>query len=459
MKNLLILPELRALLAEGQVEPILGFCLSEHPADVAELISALTVSEVWEVLRRLPTPKRAEIFTHFEPETQLELVLLLPRHDLATLITEMAADDRAHLFRRLGESEREKLLPALAQAERDDIRRLVAHREGTAGAVMTTEYATLSPEMSAAEAIEHLRNVAPDRETIYVAYVTDSARRLVGTISLKDLLLAARDTPVKGIMQQDPVCVRVDEDQESTARLIQKFDLVALPVLDADGVLVGIVTHDDALDIITQEQTEDIEKLMGISGQHEARAYLKTPVTVHFRNRGVWVVSLAALGLVSGIIIHSFEDALTQMMILALYMPMVADTGGNVGSQSATVIVRALALREISPRDAFRVMFKEFRIALLLAGVLGVLSWGKVMSLSNASEVPVGYALGPIAAVIALALSIQVVTATIIGAVLPLGAARLGFDPAVVASPAITTVVDISGLLIYFSTAVILLGI
>lgn len=216
---------------------------------------------------------------------------------------------------------------------------------------------------------------------------------------------------------------------------------------------------DDALDVLTQEHQEDVEKLMAIRGSHQAGAYLKTPALVHFKNRAVWIVGLAGLGLISGLIIHSFEASLMNLLILALYMPMVADTGGNTGSQSATVVVRALALGEIAPRDAWRVLFKELQISVLLALILGLLSWGKVLFLSQGTELPPGYALGTVGAATAIALALQVVTATLIGAVLPLVAARLNKDPAVVASPALTTIVDITGLLLYFTTAKLLLGI
>jgi len=235
--------------------------------------------------------------------------------------------------------------------------------------------------------------------------------------------------------------------------------LIALPVVNHDNVLLGIITHDDALDIIVQEHTEDLEKFMAITGRHETGAYLRTPYWIHFKNRVYWIVGLAGLGLVSGMVIHTFEKTLTRMLILALYMPMVADTGGNTGSQSATVIVRALALGEVSHRDVLKILWKELRISILLGLILGILSWAKVMYLSRGTEIPPGFSLGQIGAVIGLALGLQVATATLIGALLPLGAAKMKLDPAVVASPALTTVVDITGLILYFSIAKLVLGV
>jgi len=287
----------------------------------------------------------------------------------------------------------------------------------------------------------------------------DEERRLRGFVSLKDLILAPPDSRVADIAHTDIVFARADEDQEEAANKIATYDLLALPVVNGNDVLVGIVTHDDALDVLRQEQSEDMEKLMAIGGPHRVGAYLTTPAWAHFRNRVTWIVGLALLGLVSGIIIHGFEGTLMNLMILALYMPMVADTGGNTGSQSATVVVRALALREISARDAARVLLKELRVGLLLAVVLGAVAFGKVLFLSQGTPIPAEFSLAGVALAIATALALQVVTATLVGAILPLVATALGCDPAVVASPALTTIVDITGLLIYFTTARLMLGI
>ncbi|MEW5735200.1 MAG: magnesium transporter [Thermodesulfobacteriota bacterium] len=459
MKNILAAPELSHLVATGDTAALHEFCEHSHPAASADFISALEPDQAWAVLKTADLPLRAEIFSHLNDGLQTELVTTLGRDEIALVVADMPPDDRADLFRRIPEDKQEAILPALAKAEREDIRRLSAYEEGTAGSVMTSDYATLGPDLTASQAIERLRREAPNKETIYYAYVLDASRRLLGFVSLKDLILARPNDLVRDIMHAEVIFARVSDDQEDAARKIQKYDLIALPVVNGGDALVGIITHDDALDIITQEHTEDMEKLMAIAGSHEAGVYLQTPAWVHFKNRAYWIVGLAALGLVSGIIIHSYEATLMQMLILALYMPMVADTGGNTGSQSATVVVRALALREISPRDFLKVFAKELQVSVLLALVLGLLSWGKVMFLSQNSGIPAGFSLVKIGGAIAVALALQVVTATIIGAMLPMIAARLKLDPAVVASPALTTIVDITGLLLYFGTARLLLGI
>ncbi|MEJ2165369.1 MAG: magnesium transporter [Desulfobacterales bacterium] len=458
-KNPLLVPELREMLTSGNAEALRDFCESGHPAIVAELISALSAEETWAVLGHVDLQLRAEIFSHLENDLMVDMIETLRRDEIARLLTEMPHDERADLFKRMPEEKREAVLPALAQAEREDIRRLTAYMEGTAGAVMTSDYATLSQELTVYQAIERLREVAPDKETIYYAYVVDENRKLLGFVSLKDLIVARRDSLVGDIMHRDVIFARADDDQEEAARKIQKYDLLALPVLNGNDALVGIITHDDALDIITQENTEDMEKFMAITGSHEDAVYMKTPAWVHFKNRSPWVIALALLGLVSGFIVQSFEGLLLQFAILAAFMPMLADTGGNTGSQSATLVVRALALKEISPRDIFRILAKEAQVAVMLALLLGIIAYGRVVLFGGGSTVPEAYSLSTIGIAIALALGLQVVISTLIGALLPLAAARAKFDPAVVASPALTTIVDITGLLIYFMTAKLLLGI
>lgn len=458
MKNPLLAPELREALQQRDPRPFQELAANVNPGLVAEFFSALEPDEVAQALALIPTEYRAEIFAHVDDGLQVDVAERLSRQELARLISAMPPDDRVDLLKRMPDERVDVLLPALAQAERDDIRRLCSYAEGTAGAVMTSEYATLPADITAAEAITRLRQVAPDKETIYYAYVVDAHRRLLGFVSLKDLILAPPNRRVEDMMHTDPIFARVDDDQEDAARKIQRYDLIALPVLDASNTLVGIITYDDAVDIITQEQTEDVEKLMAIGGEHEAAAYMRTPAWTHFRNRCVWIVVLAGLGLVSGYIVQSFEGLILQFAILATFMPMLADTGGNTGSQAATLVVRALALKEIELRDVLRVLWKEFRVAILLALVLVVVAAVRVWLYSLSGTIPPDYSLTQVGIAVSLALGLQVVSSTLIGAILPLAAAAFRFDPAVVASPALTTIVDITGLLIFFFTVKMVLG-
>ncbi len=435
------------------------FCSTHHPAEVADLLKDLLASEVWKILSCLDPELQARVFTHLDEGVQVDTAELLRRQELAQLITLMEPDDRVHLLKRFPEGKLETLLPALAQAEREDIRKLSSYPDGTAGSIMTSEYVTLPPDISAEQALARIRSEAPDKETIYYAYVIDEARRLEGFVSLKDLILARPVSRVEDIMSREVILSRTLDDQEEAASKIAKYDLLALPVVNESDVLVGIITYDDAMDIINQEYTEDMEKFMAIAGKHEERAYLRTSVWTHFKNRSLWVVILAALGLVSGMVIQKFEDTLMSLLILAAFIPMLADTGGNTGSQAATMVIRALALREISVKDALRVLWKEFRISILISIVLALLTFARVMFFSRHFEIPGQYSSIRVGISIATALGLQVISATLIGAVLPLIATRVKVDPAVVASPALTTVVDITGLLIFFTTVKLMLGI
>ncbi len=450
--------ELRGYLEQADPKDIQAFCESGHTAALAEALSALEADQAWEALKRVPPTPRAEIFCRLDESLQVDITEKLSRGDLARLLSDMPADDRVDLLRRLPEEESERVLPAMAQAEREDVRRLSSYAEGTAGSIMTSEYVTLRPELTAEEAIARLRREAPNKETIYHAYILGEDRRLVGVISLKDLIVARASERVGDLMHREVIRARATDDQEAAARMLQRYDLLALPVVDEREAIVGIITHDDAIDVITQENTEDFEKLMAITGAHETGHYLRTPAWVHFRNRVGWVVSLAVVGLLSGTIIQRYESSLERLLILALFMPMLADTGGNTGSQAATVVVRALALGQVKARDIFRVLFKEAGVALMLCGILGLTSFGRVMLLSRAEQVPEEFTLWMVGLTIAVALSLQVVSATLLGALLPMLAARLKLDPALVASPALTTAVDITGLLIYFNTARVMLG-
>ncbi|NOY70584.1 MAG: magnesium transporter [Deltaproteobacteria bacterium] len=458
MKNPLLVPELREYIQKNETEKLIDFCETSSPVVIADFLSALSAKEVLKVLAPLSSSTQAEIFSYLDLDIQAELAERLPRRDLARILSDMPHDDRVDLLKKMPEDRQEAILPAMAQAEREDIRRLAAYPEESAGSVMTSDYAALPPDITAADAIDRLRREAPDKETIYYAYVVDKSRKLIGFISLKDLILAKPYAHLGDIMNEDVIFARVTDDQEDVARTIQKYDLIALPVINGEDSLVGIITHDDAFDIITQEQTEDMEKMMAIAGDHEAGVYLQTSAWTHLKNRIGWIIALAFLGLVSGYIVQSFESMLVRFAILASFMPMLADTGGNTGSQSATLVIRALALQEIKAKDILNVLSKELLVALPLGLVLAVLAWLRVYFFAGSSRLPPGFSMTRLGIAVAIALGLQVVTATLIGATLPLIADRLNLDPAVIASPALTTIVDITGLLIFFITAKIILG-
>lgn len=459
MKNILLVPELRELLAENNPQNLREFCESSHPADIAEFLSALEPDEIGRVLSCADPRIRVAIFPYFDIDVQLGLAERMRRAELVELVSNMSSDERVDFIKKLPEEEIQLLMPGIAQAEREDIRKLASHPEGTAGAVMSSDYATLSAGLTVQEAIEKLRLEAPDKETIYYAYVIDDQRKLIGIVSLKDLILARPNQRMADIMHPEPIYARVDEDQEEVARKIAKYDLIAIPVINGGGGLVGIVTHDDAMDILRVEQTEDLEKFMGLTGAVREEDYLSVPIFTHYRRRVIWLATLAMLELISGTILHVYEHVLTSVFILALYMPMLAGSGGNSGSQSATVVVRALALQQVRSGDVLRVLWRELRVGLLLSMTLMLVSTGRIILLGRETALLGGFSLSHIGAVVATALGLQVVSSTLFGSLLPLIAAKVKLDPAVVASPLLASMVDITGLLIYFNTARLMLGV
>jgi magnesium transporter len=423
--------------------------------EVAEILQAIDETYLFNILDRFSLEQQGLIFSEFQMVKQLDLFKSVSKKRFAQIFENMPSENRADFFQHLTQKEQSSLLPFLSKIVREDVIKLSAYPPETAGGIMSTDFATVQSQMSCTEAIEKVRSDAPSKKTVYYTYVVDSNQRLQGFITLKDLIMAEPYTKVENALHKDFVFAFVDEDREKVAQQIERYDLVAIPILNRENQLVGIVTHDEAIDVIRAEHSEDMQKFMGIAQANEAFNYMGTTTFKHFKKRVVWIVSLAAVGIISGIIIHRYENALEKLLILALYMPMVADTGGNSGSQAATVVVRALALGQITVRNWFKILWKEAKISLLLAVCLGLLAYGKVLFLSWETDIPSAYSLPLIAFMISLALALQVVTATVIGAGLPLLVKRFGGDPAVAASPAITTVVDITGLLIYFGMATV----
>ncbi len=432
------------------------------------ILKKMPVVEVVEVLRQLEKPdlldvlslfsyeEQGYIVSDFDIEMQEELYELLGPKSFSRIFVHMASDLRADFYQELDRDDQLKLLPYLDKKTRENVVRLSSYDPETAGGIMSTDFATIMGDMTASQAIEKVRRDAPSKKMIYYVYVVDEDMKLRGFTTLKELIMADPDESIWNIVYRDFAMAEVDEDRESVANKIEKYDVVALPVINKYGQLAGIVSHDDALEVIQEEQTEDMEKFMGIVPDVEKLEYQETSVLTHFKKRITWVASLSVIGVISGIIIHSFEEALSALILLALYMPMVADTGGNVGSQAATVVIRALALEQITLKNWLMILYKEARIAIMVSVVLGVIAYGKILFLSWDTQTPEQYSLFFIAFGISLALSIQVISATLLGAALPLVVKRLGGDPAVAASPAITTLVDITGLLIYFGMAMML---
>lgn len=421
------------------------FMRNAHPVDLAAYLDDLEPAAGIEQLMALALPRRTETFSYLRPETQVALARRLSRHHLAEIVTEMNADDRADLFNRLTIEQQNVLLPGLAQAAREDIRRLSAHAEATAGAIMTSDYATLHPDLTAREALETLRREAPDKETIYRAYVLDADRRLAGTLRLKDLILAAPDTRVADMMERETFAVTIDQDQEEVARKIARYDVLALPVVDAENRLVGVVTHDDALDALQEEATEDFHRIATVGKLGES--VREAGAALLYRKRIFWLALLVFGNLFSGAGIAYFEDVIAAHVALVFFLPLLIGSSGNAGAQAATLMVRALATGDVVIKDWGQILGREMLVAFGL---------GLTMALAVA---PIGLLRGgaDIALIVGLTMVLVVLVGSLIGMSLPFLLDRFRMDPATASAPLVTTIADAVGVTVYFAIASTLL--
>ncbi len=427
--------------------------------DVAEFMEERPIEEILQYLKKLDPEDQGRIFSDFSIDLQLKFFHSVDRRTFASVFGQMFSDIRADLYQELTKEEQIELLPYLDKKVREDVIILSAYPPETAGGTMTTDFATIFADMTASEALAKIRKDAPSKDMIYYIYVVDHSMVMKGLVTLKDLVMHDPKDKVLEMLNEFFVYAEVNEDRESVAQKIEKYDLVAIPVLNSLNQLVGIVSHEEAIDIIQKENTEDIEKLMGIMPSANDEEYMATSSFHHFKKRVVWLVSLAAIGIISGMIINEYQGVLEQFIILAMYMPMMAATGGNTGAQAATVVIRALSLGEINDEEWLKIVYKEMKISLMLSLCVALLTYLKIAFLSFHSMLPSGFSMEYVAIIISVAIAVQVVSSAVIGAALPLVVRRLGGDPAVVASPAITTIVDITGLLIYFTIASHTLGI
>lgn len=450
---------LQDLSEQGKTEELVEMFEELPPMDVAEFLSAQPIEEIIEYLKQLELDDQGKIFSDMGLDIQLKLFHAMDRRSFARLFGQMYSDIRADLYQELSRDEQIELLPYLSKKVREDVIILSAYPPETAGGIMTTDFATIFADMTAEEALAKIRKDAPSKDMIYYIFVVDNSMVMRGQVTLKDLVMSEPHTKVSEMVNEFFVSAEVNEDRESAAQKIEKYDLAALPVLNSLNQLVGIVSHDEALDVIQREATEDLEMIMGILPSEDDEEYLSTSSWHHFKKRVVWLVSLAAIGIISGMIISEYQGVLESFIILAMYMPMMAATGGNTGSQAAMVVIRALSLGQIQDKDWGKIILKEMKISFMLSFCVALLTFFKIAFLSFHSVLPQGFSMTYIGTVIAVAIAIQVMTSALIGAGLPLLVRRLGGDPAVVASPAITTIVDITGLLIYFTLATLTLGI
>lgn len=441
-----LIDTLRTALERDTVHLVRDQLEDVHPADYAAALTEFSIQDLWILLTALPRAEQAEVFGYLPAEEQVQLAIRVSRRKLSPIIRQMSSDERADLFNRLTEEQRETLLPALAQAEREDLLRLASYEEGTAGAIMTSDYAILPPELTVREAIEVLRREAPDKETIYSAYVVDKARKLIGVVSLRDLILAPVSMRVDDLMNHDPICASVDMPQEEVAALIAKYDLLALPIVNELGQMVGIVTYDDAMDVAEEEATEDFHKTATI-GKLES-SVKEAGIGLLYRKRVFWLVVLVFGNIFSGAGIAYFEDTISSYLALLFFLPLLIASSGNAGAQSGTLMVRALATGDIKLRDWGYLLGKEC----LVAGLLGLTM--------SAAVVGLGFWRGgaDIAVVVASTMMLVVLVGSLIGMSLPFLLSRFKLDPATASGPLITSIADVAGVVLYFSIATWYLG-
>jgi len=445
---MLYLPELREMLAEADAEGLREFCTALHPARTAQFMEGLQATEAWAVLRAADATTRVEIFDYFDLEMQVEIVESCDPEEVSQLIADMPADDRVDLLNALDEMVVAEVLPRIPTEERRDILRLRSYPEGTAGAVMTTEIARLPESLSVQEALGEIGRQSQDLETIYYIYIVDEDNHLRGTVSARQLVahLGKPETRIADLMERDLVTVAATDDQEDVAEKVANYDFLAIPVVDQQHHLVGIITHDDVIDVLQEEATEDAH----LAGAVEplAEPYLATPWFTLTRHRAGWLTVLFAGALLTAMALDSYHETLDRVAWLVLFLPLVISSGGNTGSQSATLIIRALTTRELTPASWWVVLWREMWIGLLLGLFLATIGFLAACFLAPSPAE---------ALVLPITIVLVVVFGTLLGSLLPLLFARLGWDPALMSTPFVAGIIDIVGILIYMNVALLLL--
>lgn len=432
------------LLAQREFKAVRSILDVMNEVDIASLLSTLSDKELALAFRLIPKDKAAEVFSNMDTSMQTYLVTMFTEKELKELLDDLYMDDTVDMLEELPANLVKRILATVSASDRSMINQLLNYPEDSAGSIMTTEYVDLREEMTVGQAMAHIKKTGIHKETIYTCYITER-RKLVGIVSAKDLMTTDDDVPIKDLMKTEIISVYTHSDQEQVAQLFTKYDLLALPVIDQDGRMVGIVTFDDAMDVMVDEATEDITKMAAINPSE--KTYFETSVLQHAKNRIPWLLILMFTSIITGTIITRYENAFAAIPLLVSFIPMLMDTGGNCGSQSATLIIRGIALDEIRFTDLFKVMFKEFRISLIVGAFLAV---------ANGIRIFIQYHNPGLAVVIACSLMGTVIMAKLVGCILPLLAKKVNLDPAIMASPLITTLVDTFSILIYFNIATVL---
>ncbi len=444
-----MLENIENMIEEKKYSKIKELLIEMNEHDIADILEEIDEKERIKLFRLLPKDIAADVFSNLETDTQANMITSLSDAEAVNIINDMAADDATDLIDEMPANVVSKLLSKIDKDARRDINQLLKYPDNSAGSIMTVEYLDFKEYNTVKDAIKKIRREYDDVETINTLFVTDKIRKLVGLIHLKDLVLNNEDTPLSEVMETDVISVNTLTDQEKVAEIIKDYDLTSVPVVDSENKLVGLITIDDVIDIIEEETTEDIEKMNAILPTE--KSYLKLSTFDLWKSRIPWLLLLMVSATFTGKIIQHYEDSLAAMVILTSFIPMLMDTGGNAGGQASATIIRSLSLNDIEFSDIFKVIWKEIRVAILIGITLAIANFAKLLLIDGVST--------SVALVVCSTLVLTVSVAKVIGCSLPIIAKKLGFDPAVMASPFITTIVDAVSLFIYFRIAVSLLHI
>lgn len=430
------------LLSSKEYKKAQSVLTQNNAIDNAKLLESLDPKDCAFAFRLIPKDEASKVFSCMSSSMQAHLVDLFTQSELKEVLDSIYMDDTVDLLEDLPANLVKRILASVDPQKRNIINKLCKYPEDSAGSIMTIEYVSLRKEMTVQEALDHIKATGIHKETIYTCYVLEN-KKLLGIVSAKSLITSNRDTKIEKLMNKNIISVQTHTDQEEVAKLFRKYDLIAMPVLDSENCFVGIVTFDDVMDVMIDETNEDISKMAAI--EPNEKGYFETTVWQHAKHRIMWLLILMFSATITGSIITRYENAFQAVPLLVSFIPMLMDTGGNCGSQSSTLIIRGLALGDIKFKDLFRVIFKEFRISLIVGAILAV---------ANGLRIFIQYQNPQIAIVVALSLAVVVILSKFIGCVLPLFANKVGLDPAIMASPLITTIVDTCSILVYFNIAV-----
>lgn len=424
-------------------------CLQEqNEADIAFLLEQIEDEQnLLKVFRLLAKDLAAEVFTYLSHDKQFEIIQAISEKELSSIMDELFLDDTIDIIESMPSNVVARILQNAKPDQREQINRFLGYKEDTAGSLMTPEYVELKARYTAGEALKRIRKIAQDKETINICYVLDNTRKLIGVVSIRDIILAEEETTIGEIMNQSVICAKTETPSKEVSSLFKKYDIHAIPVVDMEDRMVGIITVDDILDVIEETTTEEISKMAAVTPSEES--YLKTSVLRHTRNRIIWLLLLMITAIFTGMLLTSYEGILAQEIVLVAFLPLLMDTAGNCGSQSTILMIRGMALGELSFKDYFKVFWKEGRISFLIGSALGAFNFVRIIIQYNRID---------LAFAIALTVLSTVLVANIIGFTMPLIAKKLKLDPAVMSAPIITTILDCLVILIYFTISSAILG-